>query len=285
MDYAVLETGLGGRLDATNAAHPLACAITPISYDHTQYLGNTLRQIAGEKAGIIKSRQLIVINSAQEKEAREVIRKRCIQKKARLYEIGKDITWRKGGFRAGLQSFDLKGIKQRYNNLKLRLLGKHQLGNAALAVGMVEALGDEKIKPAHIRQGLKNALWPGRLEVVSLNPYVVLDGAQNAASALALKEAIRDNFRGLGYRKPNHGLMASYQRLILVMGMSRDKDISGVCRQFNDFCDIIILTKSANPRAASPRDLAGYFFGKEIVIADSVKKAIVKAKAIAKKRI
>ena len=230
-----------------------------------------------------------------------------------MYEIGKDITWRERGFRAGLQSFDLQGIKRSYNNLKLRLLGKHQLGNAALAVGMVEALGDEKIKPAHIRQGLKNALWPGRLEVVSLNPYVVLDGAQNAASALALKEAIRDNFRGLGYRKPNHGLMASYQRLILVLGMSRDKDISGVCRQFSDFCrpegrgaasnnrshrpegrgwasyipshDIVILTKSDNPRAAHPRELAGYFPGKEAVITDNVKKALSKAKAIAKKRI
>ena len=277
VDYAVLETGLGGRLDATNVVWPLVCGITPISYDHTQYLGNTLKQIAGEKAGIIKERQssrapelqMVVISSAQEKEAREVIRKRCAQKKAQLYEIGRDITWQERGFKSGLQSFDLQGIKQRYNNLKIRLLGKHQLANAALAVGMVEALGDDKIKPAHIRQGLKDARWPGRMEVISRNPYIVLDGAQNAASALALKEAIKDNFR--------------WQRLILVLGMSRDKDIPGLCRQFSDFCDIVILTKSANSRAAHPRDLAGYFSGKEIVVADSVKKALSQAKAVAKK--
>ncbi len=291
VDYAVLETGLGGRLDATNVVYPLVCGITPISYDHTQYLGNTLKQIAGEKAGIIKSRQLsavsrqqIVISALQEKEAQEVIRKRCVRKKARLYEIGRDIIWQERGFESGPQSFDLQGIKQRYDNLKIRLLGKHQLANAALAVGMVEALGDHKIKPAHIRGGLKEAIWPGRLEVVSLNPFVVLDGAQNAASALALKEAIKDNFRGLGYQRPNRGLMASYQRLILVLGMSRDKDIPGVCRQFSDFCDIVILTKSANPRAAHPRLLAGYFFGKEIVVADSVKKALSQAKAVAQKK-
>ena len=339
VDYAVLETGLGGRLDATNAVNPLVCGITPISYDHTQYLGNTLRQIAKEKAGIIKERQsaprlrsgqarapehqMAVISALQEKEAREAIRKRCVQKKAKLYEIGRDILSfsRKPAalplgrresrhldspvkpgndrplFRAGGQSFDLQGIKRRYNNLEIRLLGRHQLGNAALAVGMVEALGDQRIKPAHIRRGLKAARWPGRLEVISRNPYIVLDGAQNAASALALKEAIRDNFH--------------YQRLILVVGMSRDKDISGLAAEFYDFCDIVVLTKSDNPRAANPRDLAGYFTGKwlrlwlrlleaapspsglleaapspsglEIFLSDSVKKAITKAKAMAKK--
>ncbi len=278
VDYAVLETGLGGRLDATNTVNPLVCGITPISYDHMQYLGNTLKQIAKEKAGIIKERQsarapehqMAVISALQEKEAQEVIRKRCAEKKAKLYEIGQDIIWQERGFRAGGQSFDLQGIKRRYNNLEIRLLGRHQLGNAALAAGMVEALGDQRIKVAHIRHGLKAARWPGRLEVVSRNPYIVLDGAQNAASALALKEAIRDNFR--------------YQRLILVMGVSRDKDISGLAAEFYDFCDIVVLTKSANPRAALPRDLAGYFPGKEIFLSDSLKKAMAQAKSIAQKK-
>lgn len=277
VDYAVLETGLGGRLDATNVVYPLVCGITPISYDHTQYLGNTLKQIAGEKAGIIKERQstraperqMAVISALQEKEAREVIRKRCVQKKARLYEIGRDIAWQESGLGYRSPTFDLQGIKQGYNNLKIRLLGKHQLANAALAVGMVEALGDHKIKPAHIRQGLKDARWPGRLEVVSWNPFVVLDGAQNAASARALKEAIKDNF--------------CYQKLVLVLGMSRDKDIPGVCRQFSDFCDRVIMTKAENPRAADPRKLAAYFHGKEVVITDSLKKALSQAKAVAKK--
>src|SRR3989338_3715671 len=154
VDFAVLETGLGGRLDATNTVDSLACAITPISYEHTDKLGNTLREIVVEKAGIIKSPQStvhspqkktkdygqstmdyrqIVITAPQEKEALAVIRKRCRQIKARLFEIGKDVTCRKTK-----RGFSIKGIFGRYDNLKIRLLGEHQLINAATAVGLVE---------------------------------------------------------------------------------------------------------------------------------------------------
>ena len=132
VDFAVLETGLGGRLDATNTVDSLACAITPISYEHTDKLGNTLKQIAREKAGIIKSRKpqaagrrLVVITAPQEKEARTVIRERCRQTKARLFEVGKDITCQN-------QKVFHKGYFGRYDNLKIRLLGEHQLANALL---------------------------------------------------------------------------------------------------------------------------------------------------------
>ena len=250
VDFAVLETGLGGRLDATNTVNSLVCAITPISYEHTDKLGNTLREIAVEKAGIIKSHnvtksqcpRLIVISAPQEKEALAVIRKRCRQIKARLFEIGKDVTCRKTK-----RGFSIKGIFGRYDNLKIRLLGEHQLINAATAVGLVEALRFFKVKIDYssIKKGLAEAVWPGRCEVVSRKPLVVLDGAQNSASIKALKEAIKNNFE--------------YKKLILILGISSDKDISGICRQLNGWVNQAILTRAKSSRAESPQALAQHF--------------------------
>ena len=250
VDFAVLETGLGGRLDATNTVDSLACAITPISYEHTDKLGNTLKQIAREKAGIIKSHQvtksqghrLIVISSPQEKEAFAVIRERCKQTKARLFEVGKDIVCQKTK-----KGFSIKGIFGRYDNLKIRLLGEHQLANAVTAVGLVEALRffNIKIDSNSIRKGLAEAVWPGRCEVVLKKPLVILDGAQNSASVKALKETIISNFK--------------YKKLILILGISSDKDIPGICRQLNGWADQVILTRANNSRAQSPQALVKYF--------------------------
>lgn len=249
VDFAVLETGLGGRLDATNTVNSLVCAITPISYEHTDKLGNTLKEIAVEKAGIIKSRRpqaagrrLIVITAPQEKEALQVIRERCRQVKARLFEIGKDIVYRKTK-----HGFSIKGIFGRYDNLKIRLLGEHQLVNAVTAVGLIEALRffGVKIDPDPIRKGLKEALWPGRCEVVLKKPLVVLDGAQNSASVKALKEAVKNNFK--------------YKKLILILGISSDKDIPGICRQLNNWANEVILARANTSRAENPEALAQYF--------------------------
>jgi len=265
VDFAVLETGLGGRLDATNSVNSLACAITPISYEHTDKLGNTLREIAVEKAGIIKSHKvtksqgprLIVISSPQEEEARMVIRERCRQAKARLFEVGKDITCQKTK-----KGFSVKGISAQYDNLKIRLLGEHQLINAATAVGLVEALRffNIKIDSNSIKNGLAEALWPGRCEIASRKPLVVLDGAQNAASVKALKEAIKDNFE--------------YKKLILILGISSDKDLSGICRQLNGWADQVILTRAKSSRAENPEALAGYFKANNSSISAGVRKAL-----------
>ncbi len=245
VDFAVLETGLGGRLDATNTVNSLVCVITPISYDHTQKLGNTLKEIAQEKAGIIKGGGQVVISAPQEKEAREVIRNRCKGTGAKLYEVGGDI------------------------NAKLGLLGGHQRVNAACAVAAVKALG-AKINPHVIKNGLYNTRWPGRCEVIGKNPLLVLDGAQNVASCKALKAAVKENF--------------SAQKIILVLGISRDKDIRGICKELQDFADKIILTKADNPRASEPKALAGYFKGKEVYLTGRVREAIILAKRIADKK-
>jgi len=228
IDFAVLETGLGGRLDATNTVNPLVCTITPISYEHTDKLGKTLKEIATEKAGIIKRHKtqdtrhkLVVVSAPQEEEAREVIADKCREVGAELQEV-KD------------------GV---YPDFKINLLGKHQLMNANVAIGVIKALGLKgiKIKKEVIEKGLRDTLWPGRCEVVARNPFIVLDGAQNVASAKAIKKTIKESFQ--------------YKKLILVLGISSDKDIKGVCRELAGFSDKIILTQANSPRAASIAEL------------------------------
>lgn len=266
VDFAVLETGLGGRLDATNVVNPLVAAITPISYEHTQKLGNTLKEIAAEKAGIIKNKDQVVISAPQEEEAMQVIQNRCREAKIKLYEVGRSI-----GYKKTRNGFRVKGVFGEYLDLKIKLLGKHQLINATVALGAIEGLRLHNIDIGigAIREGLYNTAWPGRCEVVSRAPLIVLDGAQNIASMKALKETIKENF--------------AYKRLILVLGISSDKDIKGICSEIYDLPDVVVLTKADNPRAMEPAALAKYFNGKETQITDNVREAKELARSLAKK--
>jgi len=273
VDFAVLETGLGGRLDATNAVDPLIAVITPISYEHTQKLGNTLKEIAAEKAGIIKGvshksglRSPAVISAPQEREVAKVIRNKCEEAGAKLYEINQDISYK--GTEGG---FEVKGLFREYPNLKIRLLGRHQLINAAVAVGVMEALRlyDINMGIDSIKDGLYNTLWPGRCEVLSRRPLIILDGAQNIASFRALKETVKENFK--------------YKRLILVLGISSDKDIEGICREIYGLADEIVLTKANNPRATEPGGLAQYFNGRVVRITHNVEEAKSQVGRLARK--
>jgi dihydrofolate synthase/folylpolyglutamate synthase len=257
VDFVVLETGMGGRLDATNVAESLVCGITPISYEHTCYLGKRLSRIAGEKAGIIKQKSM-VISSPQEKEAARVIKNTAANLGAKLFRVGKEIQYFTKGRR-----FSVKGVNNNYANLKINLLGAHQLINAVLAVGIVEALGSYgcKISVDCLRKGLYNTIWPGRLEVLCRKPWIVVDGAQNAASAAVLKSAVKSIFK--------------YRKLILVFGVSQDKDIKGIVSQLAGFARKIILTCADNPRAVKPERLRRYFpkREKEVFITTGVKEA------------
>ncbi|MCM8801326.1 MAG: bifunctional folylpolyglutamate synthase/dihydrofolate synthase [Candidatus Omnitrophica bacterium] len=273
VDFAVLETGLGGRLDATNVVNALVCAITPISYEHTRKLGSTLTEIAQEKAGIIKipnpKSQVsnpIVICAPQPEEALRVIKDRSEQMRVRLYELNKDIFFEKT-----VKGFNVLGLFGEYPHLEIKLLGDHQLVNATVAVAVTEALRFYNIiiDAQAIRRGLCKTLWPGRCEVVSKQPWVVLDGAQNVASAEALKETIKRYFR--------------YKRLILVLGISKDKDIKGICNKLYDLAEIVVLTKASNPRASEPETLAKFFNNKLIYKTETVKEAKAEAKALAQK--
>lgn len=269
-DFQVLETGLGGRLDATNVVAPAVCAITSISLDHTEVLGDTLAKIAGEKAGIIKPGSTVVC-SPQSREAAAVIARVCREKGARLIAVGRDITWHaKDSSRWG-QSFQLKGLRQDYD-LAIPLLGEFQLDNAAVAVACLEVLADSctGITPASLAAGLARVSWPGRLEVLQEKPLLIVDGAHNADSAKRLGQSLRRHFK--------------YDSLILIVGTSRDKDVSGIVAELARLADSIIVTRSINPRATTTAILSEKFSKREITaeatgsVASAVDLALAKAK-------
>lgn len=253
--FVVLETGLGGRLDATNAADSLAAIITPVSYEHTRILGDTLAEIAAEKAGIIKparGEKQIVISAPQRAAVRQVIRERAKQCAARLIEIGRDIQVKSGPASLAGQSFDIQGLSRDYSCLEIGLLGGHQIINAAAAVGCIEALclyRNVVIPPNAVRNGLRGVFWPARVQVISHNPRVIVDGAHCPSSAWALKETV-DNF-------------FKFRRLILVFGVCKDKDVRGIFKPFLPLTGDIVLTKLDNPRALPPEEIKKFITGKD----------------------
>lgn len=244
VDFAVFEVGLGGRLDATNVIEPLVSVITPISYDHTRILGKTLTEIAKEKAGIIK-RDSICVCAPQEEEALKVIESVCEDKGSKLILVGRDIDFKEVSSDDEETVFDMSSLFGDHKNVRTRLLGAHQIVNAVTAAGAVESLrlGGISVGEEAIVTGLRLAAWPGRLEIVrSRSPRIVLDGAQNGASADALARAVRKIFK--------------YRKLILVLGISKDKDIRGILKELVPVSDGIILTKSANAeRAMEPEEI------------------------------
>ncbi|HOX54280.1 MAG: bifunctional folylpolyglutamate synthase/dihydrofolate synthase [Candidatus Omnitrophica bacterium] len=272
VDFVVLETGLGGRLDATNAADSLVSVITPISFEHTQKLGNTLKEIATEKAGIIKKKNQVVVSAIQPDEALSAIKKRCQEFDAKLYVMGKDIFFEELFSDINGQVFNYFDSFCEYANLRTSLLGSHQLINAATAIGIIDALRlfNFIVPPEAIKKGLEATSWPGRFEIMAKDPFVILDGAQNAASAEVLKKTIKKIFGD--------------QKVILILGVSQDKDLQGICRELELIAKTVILTKADNPRASEPKNLIQFFpKNKEIRLTSSVKEAIELSKAISEK--
>ncbi|MBI5124090.1 MAG: bifunctional folylpolyglutamate synthase/dihydrofolate synthase, partial [Candidatus Omnitrophica bacterium] len=231
VDFVVYETGLGGRLDATNVIEPLVSAITPISYEHTDKLGSTLKEIAGEKCGIIK-KDSICVSAPQEKEALDVIESVCGETRSRLILVGRDVTFKDVKSDDEEVVFNVSGALGEYPLLKTSLLGPHQMMNAALAIAAVEAMAlrGTVIPMDAVRNGIESACWEGRIEVVKRKPFMILDGAQNRASANALANAIKKIFK--------------YKKLILVFGVSKDKDVKGILEELLPISDSVILTKS-----------------------------------------
>ena len=271
VDFAVYETGLGGRLDATNVITPLVEAITPISYEHTRLLGNTLAEIAGEKCGIIKSGSLCV-SAPQDEEALTVIEDVCRRQGVKLILIGRDIMFEELEASDAKEVFSVDGIFKRYPRLETKLLGRHQVINSAVAIGVVEGLRScgVKVSSDAVKKGIENVRWDGRLEVARRSPYVVLDGAQNKASAQALASAVKKVFR--------------YKRLILVLGVSKDKDIAGILAELVPMADAVILTRAGiAERAAAPSAIKDLIAGDHanVMLTGSVEEAVRKALASA----
>lgn len=271
VDFAVLEVGLGGRFDATNVVDAKVAAITPISYEHTKKLGNTLSQIAFEKSGIIKT-GAICISSPQEPEAMEVIKNRCRRRKAKLFCVGEDIVAQEHSYNDREQYFSVRGRFGDYRGLRLKLLGQHQIINAAMAVGIAESLRayGVPIPETAIKNGLMNAEWPGRLEVVAETPRVIMDGAQNVASAKALVSAVKRHF--------------VFDRVILVIGVSSDKDIAGISRVLSELADEVIVTRADSQRAADPEEIAHFFKDKPLALTHDSEEAIRVAYSKAKRK-
>ncbi|RLC95512.1 MAG: bifunctional folylpolyglutamate synthase/dihydrofolate synthase [Chloroflexi bacterium] len=261
VDFQVLETGLGGRLDATNVIRPEVCVITSISLDHTEVLGDTIAQIAVEKAGIIKPGTPVVC-APQVPEAASVIEEVCHDRESRLIRVGHDVTWKKTGASDLGQSFRVKGTKGSYD-LTVPLLGEHQLENAAAAVAALEVLAEGTgITPDSIARGLAQVRWPGRLQVMRTRPLFVVDGAHNADSVEKLKQSLRQSF--------------AFDDSILIVGASRDKNITGIVAGLAPFSRRVIVTQSEHPRAAEVSTLAQEFskWGIEALIARDTDSAI-----------
>ncbi len=269
VDGAVIEVGLGGRLDATNVVSPIVSVITSISYDHTLLLGDTLTQIAGEKAGIIKTGKPVVI-APQAEEARLLIEHIASERGAQLIQVGRDILYEEVSHSLEGQTIKIWSPEDKPSDglvLSIPLLGAHQAANAATAIAALEIYDKHglKVKQEAIKRGFANAFWPGRFEIVQFSPPVILDCAHNRDSALKLRQTLEEYYPG----KP----------VILIFGASEDKDIQGMFVELMPGVKELIAVKSFHPRAIEPDKLVEMAdsFGHTVDCIEDIPQALEKA--------
>lgn len=252
IDVGVIEVGMGGRWDSTNVLESAVQVICPISFDHEQWLGDTLAQIAREKAGIIRP-GATVICAPQADEALQVIRQVCQEKDATLRLYGEDFLVREQKMAVGGQVFTLTTPAASYQDLYLPLFGSHQAVNAALAITAVEALGAGKVLSEEVlAAGLDAARSPGRLEVLGGSPTVIVDAAHNPAGAVALRSGIEDAF--------------GFQKVVGVFSAMGDKNVEGILAEMEPLLDAVVTLPMEGERAMEPVELAkiaGEVFGAE----------------------
>ncbi len=264
-DIAIMEVGMGGRLDATNVIIPLVSAITNISLEHQFYLGRRLKDIAAEKAGIIK-KGVDLVTAATQPPVLEVIKAVCEDRAAPFWRVGKDVRYRTRGSR-----FDYYGLDRIFRDLELSLKGAFQYRNAALALAAVEILGRRgyEIPSACVSEGLRKTHWPGRMYTVSRNPWIILDGAHNPKAIRILADSVRKG--------------CAYGRLVVVLGVMEDKDIKGIIQGIVPIADYVIFTRAAYYRSAEPDVLLahGRSLGIECEVRAPLPGAIERAKEMA----
>ena len=246
VNWSVIETGLGGRLDATNLCRGEISIITSIGMDHTKYLGNSLKEIASEKAEIIKE-DGIVIAGIDDSAILNTIIDKASERNAPVYSLNKNFKVEPVELTDHNLIFDYWGVDRHFQQLNVPLLGKYQAVNAAMAVtaGLVLDNMDCEIPGPSIRKGLQTTLWEGRLEVAGTNPIVLLDCAHNPDSVKALASAIRDHF--------------TYNRCIVVLGIMEDKPFEQIIEIIDVFADHVILVKPRQKRSADPKILLEKF--------------------------
>jgi dihydrofolate synthase/folylpolyglutamate synthase len=233
VDYAVVEVGMGGRLDATNVVIPLVSVITNIDLEHTAVLGNTLAKIAVEKAAIIKPR-VPVITAENKPEALKVLKHQAQKNGSVLIQVSPDVPT--------LSEVGIPTLRRNSNQITLKsgLIGEHQKANAACAVAAVRLAGIKVSKQAVLR-GLQKVRWPGRFQIVSRNPLTILDGAHNPAGIRVLTETLQAKFPG--------------KKFTFVIGVQQDKDAKNMLKEISPLASNIIVTSSSHQQAA--KSIAG----------------------------
>ncbi|HYE75171.1 MAG TPA: Mur ligase family protein, partial [Blastocatellia bacterium] len=282
IDLAVLEVGLGGRLDATNVCEPLVTAITPVSLDHQEYLGNTLTEIAGEKAGIIKPRVPVVV-APQDPQSMKVIAEKARQAGAELIGVDSPLheltscepiqSTSYNPFREGLFEFSYRTPRDEYS-IELNLRGEHQVTNARTAIHVAEQLTERDLDLPRfaIELGLRQVVWPGRLEMIEVEDKqrnillpILLDGAHNIAGAKNLS----------GYLKQFY----ADRPITVIFGVLADKAVKEMADLLMPLADQIIATRISSPRTSEPQAIAALAerHAKSVICADSAAKALEQA--------
>ncbi len=241
IDIAVLEVGLGGRLDATNVVNPLVSVITNISREHEEYLGNSLAKIAFEKGGVIKEGG-VCVTAASQKPVLSVLADICQKKNARLFRLGNDFTTRKGKDAV----FSYRGLQRNFSSLRSPFTGIHQIANAALALAAMEVISSAgarfSVSDEAVIKGLRAAQWEGRLEVLGRSPLFIVDGAHNPAGVATLARALENDF--------------TYRKLVLIFGVMGDKNYRMMAKRLFPLADRIVLTRPPSERSLAPQVLA-----------------------------
>lgn len=243
VECAVLEVGMGGRLDATNAVDAAMGVVVTIDYDHVEHLGGTIERIAGEKAAIAKPGKPLVSGVAQD-EARAILRAAADRAGAELVEARRlaDVHDLADG------RFEIRTPQRTYSDLRPPLRGRHQRDNARVAIVALQTLGSElgfEVDAARAREGLASTRWPGRLQWIEAKPPLMLDGAHNAAGAEALAEFLASQ--------------ASRRRAVLLFGLTKDKEAQGIVGPLAERVDAVVVTRARVERAAEPEDVARSF--------------------------
>ncbi|HYA15030.1 MAG TPA: folylpolyglutamate synthase/dihydrofolate synthase family protein, partial [Syntrophales bacterium] len=266
VDVAVIEVGMGGRLDATNVVTPLVSVISNISFDHEEYLGNRLENIAREKGGIIKNGGAC-ITAVKQRRILELLEDICRKRGAKLYRVGRDI-------KVDVScdgSFSYSGIKKRYHNLICPLKGRHQVENAAVALGVTEYIASRgfKVNDDAVFAGIRDVRWEGRLEVLQQKPMVIVDGAHNADGATILSRALKEEF--------------AYRRLILIFGVLNDKDYKTMLKKLVPLSDCLVITKPDTARTMPPEIMmkAAQSYRKRVEVIGNSHEALKRALSMA----
>ena len=267
IDIGVIEVGMGGQWDATNVVDPDVCVIMPIGLDHTEYLGETLTEIAQTKAGIIKEGGFVIL-AQQEPESAVELLKQAAAVGADVAREGLEYSVLSRSVAVGGQLVTIQGIKEIYTDIYLPLHGKHQASNAAAALVAVEAFfGDQDLDMDAVRAGFAQVQSPGRCEVVHRNPTIILDAAHNPHGAAAIAQTLQSEF--------------TFDEVIGIFAPMADKDVPGILLELEQIMDYIIVTGNSSPRAMQISELekmAQEFFGADRVFAaDSLSSGIEKA--------